>query len=168
MGDAGDPQMLRATRVHAIFAKYMPLCLVLIAFYEVQGTLAPWLRTALAALFAGSVSHAFGVSQVDEPFGFRVLGIALTLTCCRLWRAPNLRVSEPPIRLNFVRREVPTQHRLAAPKADLRNRPLLADSRHPTTPARLTATAAKQPVGWRRLLQGDRCRSTMGRSMTAV
>jgi uncharacterized membrane protein YecN with MAPEG domain len=80
VGDAGNAQLLRASRVHANFAEYVPLCLLLVAFCEVQGsTPARWLHLALGALVIGRLSHAYGVSRVDEPFGFRVLGVALTL-----------------------------------------------------------------------------------------
>jgi uncharacterized protein len=79
VGDAGQPQLLRAMRVHANFAEYVPLCLLLVAFCESRGTPAAWLHVALAALTIGRLSHAYGVSQVDERFGFRVFGVALTL-----------------------------------------------------------------------------------------
>jgi uncharacterized protein len=80
VGDAGNKQLLRAMRVHANFAEYVPLCLLLVAFCEAQGTPAKWLHAALAGLVIGRLSHAYGVSQLNEPFGFRVLGVALTLT----------------------------------------------------------------------------------------
>jgi len=80
VGDAGNTQLLRAMRAHANFAEYVPLCLLLVAFCEVQGTPAKWLHVALAGLVLARLSHAYGVSEVKEPFGFRVLGIALTLT----------------------------------------------------------------------------------------
>lgn len=80
VGDAGNAQLLRAMRVHANFAEYVPLCLLLLAFCEAHGTPAPWLHAALAGLLVARLSHAYGVSQVNEPVGFRVLGVALTLT----------------------------------------------------------------------------------------
>jgi len=80
IGDGGNPLLLRATRVHANFAEYVPLCLLLIALCEARGASAIWLHSVLASLAAGRLLHAFGVSQVSEPFGFRVVGVALTLT----------------------------------------------------------------------------------------
>ena len=79
VGDAGDARLLRAMRVHANFAEYVPLCLLLVALCESQGTPAAWLHAMLTALLVGRLSHAYGVSQVDEPSGFRVIGMALTL-----------------------------------------------------------------------------------------
>ncbi|MBV9890648.1 MAG: MAPEG family protein [Rhizobacter sp.] len=80
VGDAGNTQLLRAMRVHANFAEYVPFCLLLVAFCELQGTPASWLHAALTGLLVGRLSHAYGVSQVKEPSGLRVLGVALTLT----------------------------------------------------------------------------------------
>jgi uncharacterized membrane protein YecN with MAPEG domain len=80
VGDGGDPGLLRAIRVHANFAEYVPLCLLLVAFCEAKGTPALWLHTILLSLFVARLSHAYGVSQVREPSGFRVIGVALTLT----------------------------------------------------------------------------------------
>jgi uncharacterized membrane protein YecN with MAPEG domain len=80
VGDGGNPRLLRAMRVHANFAEYVPLCLLLVAFCEAKGAPALWLHTLLLSLFVGRMCHAYGVSQVDEPSGFRVLGVALTLT----------------------------------------------------------------------------------------
>ena len=37
LGDGGNPQVRRAMRVHANFAEYVPLALILIAFAELQG-----------------------------------------------------------------------------------------------------------------------------------
>jgi uncharacterized protein len=80
IGDAGDATMLRAIRVHANFAEYVPLCLVLIYLVEVA-TANPGLVHALGlCLVAGRLAHAFGVSQADEVFGFRVTGMTLTFT----------------------------------------------------------------------------------------
>ena len=80
IGDAGDESMLRAMRVHSNFAEYVPLGLLLIYFVEISGARA-WLVHSLGiCLVAGRLSHAFGVSQARETYGFRVTGMALTLT----------------------------------------------------------------------------------------
>ena len=80
IGDAGDARMLRAMRVHANFAEYVPLSLLLLYFVESSGA-APWFVHALGlCILIGRVLHAVGVSQVRERFVFRVLGMALTFT----------------------------------------------------------------------------------------
>jgi len=78
VGDAGDPMLLRAMRVHANFAEYVPLALLLLAFMELQGTAAALLHGLCVALLAGRLSHAFGVSRQPEPLLFRRIGMGLT------------------------------------------------------------------------------------------
>ena len=78
LGDAGDPQLQRAIRVHANFAEYVPLGLVLIFLVEVKG--APWLLVNLLCLglLLGRLCHAYGVSQVKEDLRFRVCAMIMT------------------------------------------------------------------------------------------
>lgn len=78
IGDAGNQEMLRAIRVHANFAEYIPLGLILLYLLEAQS--APvWLAHGIGlCLLCGRISHAYGVSQPKEDFKFRVAGMALT------------------------------------------------------------------------------------------
>jgi uncharacterized membrane protein YecN with MAPEG domain len=80
IGDAGNQAMLRAMRVHSNFAEYVPLSLLLIYFVEASGANSLLVHFLALCLLAGRASHAYGVSQVDENFMFRVLGMALTFT----------------------------------------------------------------------------------------
>jgi uncharacterized membrane protein YecN with MAPEG domain len=80
VGDGGNPAMLRAMRVHANFAEYVPLGLILLHFVEAQGAQAMLLHGLCLCLLLGRVAHAFGVSQTAENFSFRVTGMALTFT----------------------------------------------------------------------------------------
>ena len=89
VGDGDNPQLLRAMRVHANFAEYVPLCLLLVAFCEVQGASAIYLHSVLASLLLARLAHAYGVSRVHEPYRFRIFGVAITLavlvtSCVRL------------------------------------------------------------------------------------
>jgi len=80
IGDAGNEAMLRAMRVHSNFAEYVPLSLLLIFLLEQHGA-GPLLVHSLGiCVLAGRVSHAIGVSRVKERYGYRVFGMALTLT----------------------------------------------------------------------------------------
>lgn len=80
LGDNGDPSMLRAIRVHANFAEYVPISLILLALVEGTGAASWFVHLLGTSLLLGRLSHAFGVSQVKENFAFRVSGVALTLT----------------------------------------------------------------------------------------
>lgn len=80
IGDAGNKQMQRAMRVHANFAEYVPLALLLL--FLLEEIAAPiWLLHALgSSLLLGRLLHAYGVSQQKEDLRFRVSGMALTFT----------------------------------------------------------------------------------------
>ena len=80
IGDAGNESMLRAMRVHSNFAEYVPLSLLLIYLVEITGA-SPLLVHGLGIIvLLGRVSHAFGVSQTQENYVFRVAGMAMTFT----------------------------------------------------------------------------------------
>ncbi len=79
VGDSDEPLLLRATRVHSNFAEYVPLSLILLYFLEVQGAASAMVHGLAIALLVGRLVHAYGVSQVEENYRFRVLGMALTL-----------------------------------------------------------------------------------------
>jgi len=80
IGDGGDARLARAMRVHANFAEYVPLALLLIFFAESAGTPPLAVHAPCALLLVGRLAHAWGVSQPKEDFRFRVAGMALTFT----------------------------------------------------------------------------------------
>ncbi len=80
LGDGGDPRLLRAVRVHANFAEYVPMTLVLLLMLELQGAHRGLVQGLGACLFLGRLSHAFGVGRIPEDYRYRVLGMALTFT----------------------------------------------------------------------------------------
>ena len=80
LGHGDDPAMLRAMRVHANFAEYVPLALLLIYFVEASSQ-TPWLVHLLgASLLCGRLCHAFGMSRTPENFRYRVVGMGLTFS----------------------------------------------------------------------------------------
>ena len=72
--------MLRAMRVHANFAEYVPLSLFLIYLVEASGVNLLIVHALGVALVVARLSHAYGVSQVRENFKFRVFGMASTFS----------------------------------------------------------------------------------------
>jgi uncharacterized membrane protein YecN with MAPEG domain len=67
-GDKGNPVMANAMRVHANFAEYVPLALILILLAEMQGAPGLALHALGAALLLGRVMHAAGMaSQPHKP-----------------------------------------------------------------------------------------------------
>ncbi|MEY2841999.1 MAG: hypothetical protein RI920_36 [Pseudomonadota bacterium] len=80
IGASDSPEMLRAMRVHANFAEYAPLALLLIYLTEQQAAPALLVHALGLCLLIGRSLHAWGVSQVQERFVFRVTGMAMTFT----------------------------------------------------------------------------------------
>ena len=78
LGDGDDAEMQRRMRVHANFAEYAPLTLLLLLMAELGGV-AGWLLHPLGAmLLAGRALHAWGVSREPQDFRGRVGGMVLT------------------------------------------------------------------------------------------
>lgn len=80
LGDGGNETLRRAMRVHANFAEYVPLGLILIFLVEEQGAPAILVHGLCLGVLLGRVSHAWGVSQAHEDLRFRVFGMAMTFT----------------------------------------------------------------------------------------
>jgi uncharacterized membrane protein YecN with MAPEG domain len=79
IGDGGEKSLLRAARVHANFSEYVPFTLLLIAMLEIQ-SYSDWVIHGLCiALLAARITHAYGVSQTNENFKFRIFGTATTI-----------------------------------------------------------------------------------------
>ena len=80
IGPSNEPLLERAMRVHANFAEYVPIALLLMFFAELV-TRNPTLVHALGIMLViGRSLHAYGVSQVTENYRYRVSGMALTFT----------------------------------------------------------------------------------------
>ena len=80
VGHGNQALLERAARAHANFAEYVPLTMLLIFFAELQ-VAASWLVHGLCfVLLIGRLSHAYGVSQPNENYAFRVTGMAMTFT----------------------------------------------------------------------------------------
>lgn len=76
----GDSEALsRAIRVHGNFAEYVPFSLVLLYFLETQGGNSIVMAVLGGALVLARISHAHGVSKVEENLNFRVFGMFTTM-----------------------------------------------------------------------------------------
>jgi uncharacterized protein len=78
IGDGGNPQMQRMIRLHGNAAEYVPLGLVLMGLYELDGGLHPALHAAGIALIVGRVLHIWGMWSTVEPNFGRAAGPTLT------------------------------------------------------------------------------------------
>ena len=90
LGDGGNPALLRRQRVHANFAEYVPLALILMLLAEQQSMPAAIIHALGACLLAGRLFHAIGVSRHPERLWQRVTGMSLTFTALVAGALANL------------------------------------------------------------------------------
>ena len=80
LGTGNDALLERAARVHANFAEYTPIALMLILLAELLGAAGWWLHLSGAGLLVGRALHAYGVSQSPEYLRLRMVGMVLTFS----------------------------------------------------------------------------------------
>lgn len=92
IGDGGNPQMLRMIRLHGNAAEYVPLAVLLMGLYELDGGMHIALQVAGIALIVGRLLHIWGMwNSADVNFG-RAAGPTVTwvtiaaLALLNLWQ----------------------------------------------------------------------------------
>ena len=80
IGDGSDQELLRRMRVHANFAEYVPIALVLMALAESLRLPGLWLHAIGGVLLAGRVMHAYALSQTPHILQLRIIGMMATFT----------------------------------------------------------------------------------------
>lgn len=78
LGDHGDQNLLKRLRVHANFAEYTPLALLLILMAEMLGTPSWAVHLMGIGLVIGRLAHAYGVGREPQSLKLRTLGMVLT------------------------------------------------------------------------------------------
>ena len=80
VGDDGQPALIRAIRAQSNFIEYTPFTLLLIYFVEQQSSSVVMIHLLGLGLLMGRLIHAYGISQVQENYRFRIAGMAMTFT----------------------------------------------------------------------------------------
>jgi uncharacterized membrane protein YecN with MAPEG domain len=92
LGDGGNPQMLRMIRLHGNAIEYLPLSLLLMALYELNGGLHWILHVIGIALIAGRLIQTAAMWGTEIPKPGRGIGQTTTwlsiavLALLNLWR----------------------------------------------------------------------------------
>ncbi len=89
IGNAGNPVLKAAIRVHANFAEYTPIFLIGLYFLELQKPLHLILHCLAIAFFTGRILHYYGVSRkevyvdgiLQNASNFRVMAMKITFVC---------------------------------------------------------------------------------------
>lgn len=79
IGVGESAELLRRSRVHANFAEYVPMALLLLAFAESLKAPSIALHALGAALVVGRFLHAYALSQTPHILNLRVAGMSITL-----------------------------------------------------------------------------------------
>ena len=91
-GDGGKPAMMRAMRLHGNSAEYIPIGIVLMGLYELDGGLPLVLHVAGIALVVSRLVYIAGIWNADRPTAGRAIGIVVTwltvagLAAANLWQ----------------------------------------------------------------------------------
>ena len=80
LGDGGNPEMLRMIRLHGNAIEYIPLALVLMLAYEINGGWHIALHAVGIALIAARLIQTAGMWSTNVPKLGRRMGQALTWT----------------------------------------------------------------------------------------
>ena len=79
LGDGENEILQRRIRAHGNFVEFAPIGLLLLALAEHTGMGTLFIHLFGIVLLAGRVAHAYGISQEQEPFIFRMAGMLATL-----------------------------------------------------------------------------------------
>jgi uncharacterized protein len=90
LGAGTDPLMMRIIRIHGNAAEYIPIALLLMLLYELNGGSRAALHVCGCAMVLGRVLHAAGVWGSNTPNSGRVIGQALTWATILALAAMNL------------------------------------------------------------------------------
>jgi len=80
VGDGDNEVLLRRIRAHGNFVEFVPIALLLLALAEHTGMGSLFIHLFGIVLLVGRISHAYGISQTNEVFIFRMVGSLATLT----------------------------------------------------------------------------------------
>lgn len=80
LGADDSSELFRRARVHANFAEYVPLALILLALTESLKAPSSVIHLLAICLVAGRLLHAYGLSQTPHILKWRTVGMVLTLT----------------------------------------------------------------------------------------
>jgi len=90
LGDGNNPALRARIRVHANFAEYVPLALLLMLMVELQRGSVILLHILGLMLLVGRSGYSWGVSQHPQNFTLRISGMVLTFSAIALGALANL------------------------------------------------------------------------------
>jgi uncharacterized membrane protein YecN with MAPEG domain len=92
IGDGGNEALEKAIRVHGNFAEYIPMALIMLGIYEINGANPMWLHILGAVLFIGRVLHAIGLSKTSGVTKQRQIGMISLFIVLTVLAIENIRL----------------------------------------------------------------------------
>ncbi len=92
INDGGNKDLAKAIRVHGNFAEYVPITLILLASYELNGASAMMLHVLGAALVVGRVLHVIGLTKTIGLSIQRQVGMLSTFFVILVLAIENIRL----------------------------------------------------------------------------
>jgi uncharacterized membrane protein YecN with MAPEG domain len=78
IGTGGNRMVERRMRIHANFAEYVPLAIILLVFMEMQGRPSWWLHLLCILLVLARIGHTIALWKDEEIFPLRVATVFVT------------------------------------------------------------------------------------------
>jgi uncharacterized membrane protein YecN with MAPEG domain len=92
LGDGGHEILSKAIRIHGNFAEYMPMALLMLGIYELNGASSQWLHALGATLFIGRILHAVGLSKTTGVSKQRQIGMVSLFIVLLILAIENIRL----------------------------------------------------------------------------
>ncbi|MFT5758136.1 MAG: putative membrane protein YecN with MAPEG domain [Alteromonadaceae bacterium] len=92
VGDGEQPQLIKAIRVHGNFAEHVPITLILLACYELNGGDAMWLHILGASIFIGRILHVVGLTKTTGVSTQRQFGMISIFLVMMILAVENIRL----------------------------------------------------------------------------
>jgi len=92
IGDGEKSMLAKAIRVHGNFAEHVPITLLLLACYELNGGDALWLHVLGASIFIGRILHVIGLTKTTGTSIQRQLGMISIFLVMMILAIENIRL----------------------------------------------------------------------------
>lgn len=92
VGDGGQAELVKAIRIHGNFSEFIPLFLLLMLSYEINGGSAMVLHLCGASVFVGRIFHALGLAKTIGTSLYRQLGVITIFISIVVLAVENIRL----------------------------------------------------------------------------
>jgi uncharacterized membrane protein YecN with MAPEG domain len=92
IGTSGNDVLAKRIRVHGNFSEYVPLALILLGCYEINGASAMMLHMLGGLLLLARLSHAIGLNKTIGSSTPRLIGVMSTFAVLLVLSVENIRL----------------------------------------------------------------------------